>query len=152
MTTPPDQPPSNPSASSSPVPPEPYGVPTSDPVPYADPTAALVHQQPAPSYQQPSPYQQPAYTGGGLAYTGSGLYLAAAIINWAMLGITIVFTLGFGVIAAAWFVPMTISLHKAAKDPYKHTALGVCTLIFCGLISGILVLVEDGNRPPRPVQ
>lgn len=81
-----------------------------------------------------------------------GMYTAAAVINWVTLGIIIVATLGFGIIAAAWFIPMTILTHKAAKGPYKHTALGVCTLLFCNLISGILMLVDDSNRPPKPVQ
>jgi len=79
-----------------------------------------------------------------------GMYTAAAIINWVTLGIVIVATAGFGVIAAAWFIPMTILIHKGAKGPYKHTALGVCTLIFCNFISGILMLVDDSNRPTKP--
>lgn len=78
------------------------------------------------------------------------MYTAAAVINWVTLGIVIVATAGFGVIAAAWFIPMTILIHKGAKGPYKHTALGVCTLIFCNFISGILMLVDDSNRPPKP--
>ena len=79
-----------------------------------------------------------------------GMYTAAAVINWVTLGIVIVATAGIGVIAAAWFIPMTILIHKGAKGPYKHTALGVCTLIFCNFISGILMLVDDSNRPPKP--
>jgi hypothetical protein len=82
--------------------------------------------------------------------TPRGLYTAAAIINWVVLGIVIVGTLGFGIIAAAWFIPMTILIHKGAKGPYKHTALGVCTLLFCNIISGILMLVDDSNRPAKP--
>lgn len=78
------------------------------------------------------------------------MYQAAAIINWVTLGLIIVATCGFGLIAAAWFVPMTIYVHKGAKDREKHTALAVCTLLFCNLISGILMLVEDSNRPARP--
>ena len=81
-----------------------------------------------------------------------GMYTAAAVINWVVLGIIIVSTLGIGVIAAAWFVPMTILIHKGAKGPYKHTALGVCTLLFCNIISGILMLVDDSNRPSQPVR
>jgi len=79
------------------------------------------------------------------------MYTAAAVINWVTLGIVIVITLGVGVIAAAWFVPMTILIHKGAKGPYKHTGLGVCTLLFCNFISGILMLVDDSNRPLKPV-
>ena len=80
-----------------------------------------------------------------------GIHMAAAVINWVTLGIVIVATLGVGVIAAAWFVPMTILIHKGAKGPYKHTGLGVCTLLFCNIISGILMLVDDSNRPARPI-
>lgn len=80
------------------------------------------------------------------------MYTAAAVINWVTLGILIVVTLGFGVIAAAWFVPMTIQMHKGAKGPYRHTGLGVCTLLFCNIISGILILADDGGRLPKPVK
>lgn len=74
------------------------------------------------------------------------MYVAAAVLNWVTLGLLVVATCGFGLIAAAWFVPMTVCIHRGARDRYKHTALGVCTLLFCNLISGILMLVEDGNR------
>ncbi len=103
-----------------------------------------VYPQPYPVYQQPYPAYQPAAP-------RSGLYLAAAIINWVALGVIVISTLGIGIVAAAWMVPMTILTHKAAKDGYKHTALAVCTLLFCGLISGILMLVDEGNRQTRPV-
>jgi hypothetical protein len=29
--------------------------------------------------------------------------------------------------------------------------LAVCTLLFCNIISGILMLVDDSNRPAQPV-
>ena len=80
-----------------------------------------------------------------------GMYTAAAVINWVVLGIIVAATLGFGIIVAAWFIPMTILIHKGAKGPYKHTGLAVCTLLFCNIISGILMLVDDGNRPSKPV-
>jgi hypothetical protein len=83
--------------------------------------------------------------------TTRGMYTAAAILNWITLVIVVVATVGFGIIAAAWFVPMTILTHKAAKGPYKHTALAVCTLLFVNIISGILMLVDDSNRPAKPV-
>jgi hypothetical protein len=76
----------------------------------------------------------------------SGMYVAAAVINGVVLGLIVLATCGLGIIAAAWFIPMTIFIHKGAKDRQKHTALGVCTLLFCNLISGILMLVEDSNR------
>ena len=104
----------------------------------------------------PAPYQ-PAFTspseGINAPSSGTrGMYTAAAIINWVTLAIVIVATFGIGIIAAAWFIPMTVLTHKAAKGPYKHTALGVCTLLFVNIISGILMLVDDSNRPPKPVR
>ena len=81
----------------------------------------------------------------------SGLYVAAAVINWVSLGLWVVATCGIGIIAAAWYVPMTIYIHKGARDRYKHTGLGVCTLLFCNIISGILMRVEDSNRQSSAV-
>ncbi|MEZ0577208.1 hypothetical protein [Nocardioides sp. MH1] len=78
--------------------------------------------------------------------SASGMYVAAAVINWVYLGVIILATCGIGLIALAWFIPMTINIHKGARDRRKHTSLGVCTLLFCNIISGILILVEDGNR------
>ncbi len=128
MTTPPEFPPSD-------EPTQPLGQPYG----------------PSQSYGPPAypPQQQPMY-GQVPPPVPNGLYQAAAIINWVMLGIIIVGTCGFGLIAAAWFIPMTLNIHKGAKDHQKHTALAVCTLIFCNLVSGILMLVEDNNRPERP--
>ena len=80
----------------------------------------------------------------------SGMYVAAAVINWVVLALLVLATCGIGLIAAAWFIPMTVYIHKGARDRYKHTGLGVCTLLFCNIISGILMLVEDGNREHRP--
>ena len=130
-------------ASPNPAPQPPPGAPS---VP-----SGLVPTPPA----TPSAY--PAMPAPGIpvsAYVGSatrGMYTAAAILNWVTLAIFIVGTGGFGIIAAAWFIPMTILTHKAAKGPYKHTSLGVCTLLFCNIISGILMLVDDSNRAAKPV-
>ena len=123
-------------------------------------------QQPGGSPMQPAgmepaafavqaPQSNPVWSQGvpatALPTSGTrGLYTAAAIINWVVLAIIIAATAGFGIVAAAWFIPMTILIHKGAKGPYKHTALGVCTLLFCNIISGILMLVDDSNRPAKP--
>jgi hypothetical protein len=80
------------------------------------------------------------------------MYTAAAVISWISLVILGVATAGIGFIAAAWIAPMTVQIHKGAKGPYKHTALAVCTLLFCNIISGILMLVDDSGRPPQPVR
>lgn len=104
-------------------------------------------QQPYPPAPQPYPVYQQAYPQQA---PSSGLYVAAAVINWVVLGLLTVSTFGLGLIAAAWMIPMTIMTRKGARDGYQHTALAVCTLLFCGLISGILMLVDEGNRRPRP--
>jgi hypothetical protein len=78
------------------------------------------------------------------------MYVAAAVINWVVLGLLILVTCGIGLVAAAWYIPVTIQIHKSARDRDKHTGLGVCTLLFCNIISGILMLVEDSNRGHRP--
>lgn len=103
------------------------------------------------------PYAYPAppslYASAGTVAVSDmprGMYTAAAIINWVVLGLIVVGTLGFGIIVAAWFIPMTIQMHKGARSPQKHTALGVCTLLFCNWISGILLLIDDSGRPTRP--
>lgn len=93
-------------------------------------------------YGYPPQVPQPA--------AASGMYVAAAVINWVVLGLLVLATCGFGLIAAAWFIPMTIYIHKGARDRQKHTGLGVCTLLFCNIISGILMLVEDANRGHGP--
>ncbi len=111
-------------------------------------------QQPSQPYPPTSPYvpapghgtPPPPPGAWGPSPQPSGLYQAAAIVNWVVLGLIIVGTCGLGIIAAAWFVPMTIAIHNGAKDQRKHTALAVCTLLFCNVVSGILMLVEDGKR------
>jgi hypothetical protein len=106
-----------------------------------------VGQQPPPAvpavpvYYGYPPHQPPAV---------SGMYVAAAVINWVVLALLVLGTCGVGLVAAAWFIPMTIYIHRGARDGCKHTGLGVCTLLFCNIISGILMLVEDGNREHRP--
>jgi hypothetical protein len=130
------------------------------------PPTAGAGQAPAPYQlpQAPAHYPATQYSGGvpaapppagyGYGYApqgpqepaGSGLYVAAAIINWVVLGLVVIGTLGIGIIAAAWFIPMTIFMHKGARDTSKHTALGVCALLFCNIVSGILILVADSNR------
>ena len=105
----------------------------------------------------PATSYQPGFatpTGGTAAPASGtrGMYTAAAVINWVLLAIAIVATFGIAIIAAAWVIPMTIQIHKGAKGPYKHTALAVCTLLFINIISGILMLVDDSNRPPKPVR
>jgi hypothetical protein len=117
----------------------------------AGPSAAAPAPLPVPAPPAYPAMQAPVASMVSAPPATRGLYTAAAIINWVTLAIVVFGTGGFGIIAAAWFIPMTILIHKAAKGPYKHTALGVCTLLFCNLISGILMLVDDSNRPIKPL-
>jgi len=81
------------------------------------------------------------------------MYLIAAILNWVTLGGTFLLNIQNPVAAiiaviimACWTVPMTIRIHKNQRDmTRKHTALGVCTLLFINIISGILILVADAQ-------
>ncbi|MEL7977338.1 hypothetical protein AAG589_15860 [Isoptericola sp. F-RaC21] len=155
MTTPSDDPyrrpdlPAEPPVSGSSPSDQPWDQQSSAVVPSSPPPVPYPQQPPA---QPPAPYAHqpyPAYPQPASA--SSGLYLAAAVLNWVVLAITVVSTLGLGIIAAAWMIPMTVMIHKGAKDGYKHTALAVCTLLFCGLIAGILMLVDEGNRRPKPL-
>lgn len=132
-----------------PKPTSPYGTPgpweAAQPpglVPYGSvpPPVAAPYGAPTGYYGAPPQAQQP-----------SGMYVAAAVVNWVVLALVVVATCGIGLVAAAWFVPMTIYIHRGAKDRVKHTALAVCTLLFCNIVSGILMLVEDGNRSPGPL-
>ncbi|MCD9154742.1 hypothetical protein [Aeromicrobium duanguangcaii] len=125
--------------------PQPYGSASYPPQPPYPPTSGYPPVQgypPAPGYATAHGYAPPP--------APNGMYQAAAIVNWVVLGLVIVGTCGLGIIAAAWFIPMTLRIQQGAKDREKHTALAVCTLLFCNLISGILILVEDANRPARP--
>jgi hypothetical protein len=130
---------------------------------YWDGSAWTSHVSPAPATPPPAPGYPAFGAGAPQGYGGivspagavqspaSSLYLAAAILNWVVLGLLVLGTCGVGIIAALWFVPMTIYIHKGARDPWKHVGLAVCTLLFCGLISGILMLADEGNRRDRPL-
>ncbi len=51
--------------------------------------------------------------------------------------------LGFALLPLAWCIPMTISIYHAWKeDRPASIGLGVCELIFCSPIAGILLLVD----------
>jgi len=137
-----------PPADSPSYPPQPYGQPGQQypPQPYGQPGQPYPPQPYGQQPYPPQPYGQQPYYAATAQAPGQGLYVAAAVVNWVVLGLIVVATLGIGIVAAAWFIPMTIRMHKNAKDVSKHTALGVCTLLFCNLVSGILILVADGGR------
>lgn len=107
--------------------------PPAVPAPYAgyqEPGYQSGYAQPGyaqPAYAQPGAaqpgYAQPGYAPAG--YPGyqqpvaatSSLYNAAVIVNWVMLGITVVGTFGIGIIAAAWMIPMTLQPQSTARRP-----------------------------------
>jgi len=54
---------------------------------------------------------------------------------------------GFTIIALAWCIPMTISVFNSMKNKTPiSVAMKVCTLLFVGLIPGILLLCRKENE------
>lgn len=54
--------------------------------------------------------------------------------------------MGFMIFPLAWLIPLTIMSKKVANGSGANSvALGVCTLLFSNLISGILLLVAGDN-------
>jgi hypothetical protein len=96
--------------------------------------------QTPPQYQQAPPqYQQQVYDYNPV---NQGLRKAAFIIN---LICTIILAFPTFGIALAWGIPMTVVSYRIINDPYKHVALGVCCILFLGLIAGILILCSGGR-------
>ena len=65
-------------------------------------------------------------------------------VSWGIAGI---FTLGIGLIPLAWSIPMTViswGIYKGKKP--NSVAFGVCTLIFMGLIPGVLLLISKKEK------
>ncbi|MDR0298173.1 MAG: hypothetical protein LBI11_05955 [Streptococcaceae bacterium] len=82
--------------------------------------------------------------------TRQTLYLVAFILNWVVLGLAALTI--WGIITAAWIIPMNLliwKIYKDKSDKYNHVALGICTLLFINLVSGILILVADGESKPE---
>ena len=60
----------------------------------------------------------------------------------------IVFTIlsGWMIIPLCWMIPMTVHYCHCVRDGRKAgTGFAVCTLLFCSLISGILILIDENN-------
>lgn len=78
------------------------------------------------------------------------LRLIAFIMNIVALvtiGIVGIGTLGLGLIPLAWGIPMTVRSWGVYKGKKPNTvALGVCTLLFLNMISGILLLVAQKDK------
>lgn len=51
----------------------------------------------------------------------------------------------FCLLPLAWSIPMTVHMKKIADgDARNSLAFSICTLLFCNIISGILLLVVGG--------
>jgi hypothetical protein len=73
-----------------------------------------------------------------------GLFTAAFIFM--ILGTIVLAANTFG-IALAWCIPMTIHSYKIKQGVSPNTiAFGVCSLLFVGLIAGILLLVAGKDE------
>lgn len=119
-------------------------------------TCSNSSQQPAGQqqyYQQPS-YGVPASSMGVMNPDGtyvvdstdSTLRLIASIlyaIDIAFIVLSALPTLGLSLICLAWVLPMGIHCYKIYKGQKPNTiAFGVCTLLFCGAIAGVLLLLS----------
>ena len=85
-----------------------------------------------------APVPTPPATSAPADESDKTLRLVAFILN-------IVTTVGVGwlLIPLAWMIPMTVISYGIYKGTKKNTvALGVCTLIFINVISGVLLLVS----------
>ena len=112
--------------------------------PAAQPAPAPQTPTPAPSYTyqaqpvQTAPVVYPAAGVQTMSSTDQTLRLIAFI-----LGIVSCVVFCWAVIPLAWLIPMTVHTWGIYKGRKNNTvAFGVCTLIFCNLIGGILLLVS----------
>lgn len=166
--------PAAPVAAAAPVPPAAPAA-AAAPIPPAAP-ASSVAQQPAVAPQQYAAAQQPAAPQSPYAaapqqpygtpqppygvpmpektYVVEGsnqtLRLIAFIMNivaLVVIGIGGIATLGIGLIPLAWGIPMTVRSWGVYKGKKPNTvALGVCTLLFLNMVSGILLLVAQKDE------
>ena len=66
--------------------------------------------------------------------------------------------LGFAILPLAWCIPMTVATYNAWKeDRPASIALGVCMLIFCSPVAGVLLLIdtvmsEEEKKEPKAVE
>lgn len=65
------------------------------------------------------------------------------IVGW--LGIIALFNGGFLIVLLAWMIPMTVMTTHSVTDGKERVGLGVCHIIFFNIISGILILVSNGQ-------
>lgn len=69
------------------------------------------------------------------------------IVALVVIGIGGIATLGIGLVPLAWGIPMTVRSWGVYKGKKPNTvALGVCTLLFLNMVSGILLLVAQKDE------
>ncbi|WP_225433029.1 MULTISPECIES: DUF2510 domain-containing protein [Bifidobacterium] len=112
-------------------------------------TQQNAYQQPYQSGYPQQTYQQQPY--GGAAADGAiypmtdsdrTLRMVAFILN--IISIAATFWL---IIPLAWMIPMTVRSWGIYKGTKPNTmAFGICTLLFCSLIGGILLLISTKNE------
>ena len=65
------------------------------------------------------------------------------VILIAILGIIFLMNGGFFIIILLWTLPMTLAAYNIVDSDNKHTALGICHILFFNIISGILILQSN---------
>ena len=100
---------------------------------------------PQPPYGVPMPEQ--TYVVEGSNQTLRLIAFIMNIVALVVIGIGGIATLGVGLVPLAWGIPMTVRSWGVYKGKKPNTvALGVCTLLFLNMISGILLLVAQKDK------
>lgn len=113
--------------------------------PQPQPQAQQVYGQ-QPTYVQPTYIQQPQQACAPMVYSmtkeDQTLRLIAFIFN-----LVCTISVGWALIPLAWMIPMCVrswGIYKGTKP--NTTVFGVLDLIFCSLVSGILLLVSTKDE------
>ena len=100
---------------------------------------------PQPPYGAPMPEQ--TYVVEGSNQTLRLIAFIMNIVALVVIGIGGIATLGVGLVPLAWGIPMTVRSWGVYKGKKPNTvALGVCTLLFLNMVSGILLLVAQKDK------
>ena len=100
---------------------------------------------PQPPYGAPRPEQ--TYVVEGSNQTLRLIAFIMNIVALVVIGIGGIATLGVGLVPLAWGIPMTVRSWGVYKGKKPNTvALGVCTLLFLNMVSGILLLVAQKDK------
>lgn len=115
------------------APQQPYGTPQP---PYGTPQ---------PPYGVPMP--EKTYVVEGSNQTLRLIAFIMNIVALVVIGIGGIATLGIGLVPLVWGIPMTVRSWGVYKGKKPNTvALGVCTLLFLNMVSGILLLVAQKDE------